>query len=327
MKKVKEQELTQLFEKFSADKSTKEEFHRLLDSIEEGTHDDHLHRLLKKQWDEERRSIPNRRPHFRWFAVVAATAVAAAVFVFLTLPTLFQSPFQPSKEYDHPDATLASVEEGDIPEVLEVTRIKLPDGSTVLLREGSWLDISDSFEERIREVHLEGEAYFDIASNPNKPFVIHTGKIKTTVLGTSFSIKALANEPVVTVTVVTGKVKVEDEQKVLATLDADKQFVYHTESEQVQEKEVEAEKELDWRLHDLVFRSRTFGYIVQELTILYEASILFEDEAMEQRVMTASVDSRYPITYILDILCTSQRAYFDEEEGVYTIKSLKKQID
>ena len=62
--------------------------------------------------------------------------------------------------------------------------INLPDGSSVILNENSSLKISDSFEaDRKREVYLHGEAYFDITHNQNRPFIVHTGKIITTVLG------------------------------------------------------------------------------------------------------------------------------------------------
>jgi ferric-dicitrate binding protein FerR (iron transport regulator) len=205
-----------------------------------------------------------------------------------------------------------------------ITRIKLPDGSTVLLRDGSWLNMKSSFEGNTREVSLQGEAFFDVASNPEKPFIIHTGKVKTTVLGTSFSIKAIPADPVITITVTSGKVKVEDEKILLAMLEADKQLVYNTRSNHVTEKMVDARIVSDGWSHNLIFRNSTFESITQEISTIYEVTILFEKETLKQRQITASLDNRDSIETILDLLCTAQRAYYVKEGDAYVIKSLKE---
>ena len=85
--------------------------------------------------------------------------------------------------------------------------LHLPDGSTVIISAGSKLNYSSSFGDiRKREVYLEGQAYFDISHNASKPFIVHTGKIETTVLGTAFDIKAWPANADVIVTVIRGKV-------------------------------------------------------------------------------------------------------------------------
>ena len=76
------------------------------------------------------------------------------------------------------------------PSVSYIRYITLPDNSSVVLHAGSKLQYPVSFNGNSREVTLWGEAYFDITSNLAKPFIIHTGKVKTTVLGTAFNIKS-----------------------------------------------------------------------------------------------------------------------------------------
>jgi ferric-dicitrate binding protein FerR (iron transport regulator) len=110
--------------------------------------------------------------------------------------------------------TLKSTQHIEIAEVFEAqgtqSRITLLDGSVVTLKDGSRLNLKNNFSGNTREITLEGEAFFEIAHNPKKPFIIHTGSVKTTVLGTSFSIKAIPGETSITVAVTEGKVKVED---------------------------------------------------------------------------------------------------------------------
>ncbi len=86
--------------------------------------------------------------------------------------------------------------------------IRLPDGSTILLNAGSTLRYPNVFPSGKREVFLDGEAFFNVASNPEAPFVIHSGEVITEVLGTSFNIAAYPSQPKVSIAVVSGKVKV-----------------------------------------------------------------------------------------------------------------------
>lgn len=91
------------------------------------------------------------------------------------------------------DAVVAKVENKPLPGAGVINKSKfihLPDGSTVLLNEGSKLDFGNDFNTGSRQVVLTGEAYFDIKHDERRPFVVHTGKVYTTVLGTAFNIRA-----------------------------------------------------------------------------------------------------------------------------------------
>ncbi|MBX2842817.1 MAG: FecR domain-containing protein [Flammeovirgaceae bacterium] len=87
--------------------------------------------------------------------------------------------------------------------------ITLSDGSVVKVNSESKIKFPKSFSEDSREVYLEGEAFFEVARNESKPFIIYSGNIKTTVLGTSFNVKAYDHNKV-QVAVNSGKVKVEN---------------------------------------------------------------------------------------------------------------------
>ena len=87
--------------------------------------------------------------------------------------------------------------------------IPLPDGSLVKLNSGSKLVYPRLFEGNTREVSLQGEAFFEIARDENRPFQIKSGDLITTVLGTTFNIRAYPDEQQIEVAVATGKVKVQ----------------------------------------------------------------------------------------------------------------------
>jgi len=94
--------------------------------------------------------------------------------------------------------------------------INLPDGTKISLKPGSKLSFLEKFIGRQREVYLSGEAFFDVARIPERPFLVYSNQIITKVLGTSFRVKALNGDENVTVAVKTGKVYVYSKKEVLS---------------------------------------------------------------------------------------------------------------
>ncbi|SFF17372.1 FecR family protein [Spirosoma endophyticum] len=91
--------------------------------------------------------------------------------------------------------------------------IKLPDNSRITLSRGAKLRYKTHFTDSIREVYLTGEAFFEVARNPQKPFIVYTSELITKVLGTSFWIKTNVDDKHITVAVKTGKVFVYKKTK------------------------------------------------------------------------------------------------------------------
>lgn len=89
------------------------------------------------------------------------------------------------------------------------TKIVLPDGSQVWLNAGSNLDYNNSdFNKNLREVTLNGEAYFDVTKNADKPFIIHTKKMDIKVIGTAFNVRSYSNEKVAEASLIRGSIEV-----------------------------------------------------------------------------------------------------------------------
>ncbi|ODS80944.1 MAG: hypothetical protein ABS46_12900 [Cytophagaceae bacterium SCN 52-12] len=88
------------------------------------------------------------------------------------------------------------------------SRITLPDGSSVILGEGADIVADESFGAENRKVWLDGEAFFEVMPDPQKPFIVQTGDLVTEVLGTSFRIKPQQSQKKIEVSVVSGKVSV-----------------------------------------------------------------------------------------------------------------------
>ncbi len=92
-------------------------------------------------------------------------------------------------------------------------RMELQDGTVVWLNAGSSLKYPVNFSDKQRDVYLSGEAFFNVASNKEWPFVVHTNELNVKAVGTAFNVKAYPNEKSVTTTLVEGIVKLENSEK------------------------------------------------------------------------------------------------------------------
>ncbi|MET7001424.1 FecR domain-containing protein [Chitinophaga defluvii] len=184
------------------------------------------------------------------------------------------------------------------------TWLHLPDGSTVLLHAGSKLEYGSGFGTASREVHLSGEAYFNIAQQAGQPFIIHSGKLKTTVLGTAFNIRAYPGQNNITVTVKQGKVRVENEKGTVGELTANKEVIYNTLTGQAENKSADVMASTSWARQDMLFASASFDVIAQQLSKRYNVTISFKDTTLKQSRFKVMFDGTESLDEIMEILCT-----------------------
>lgn len=189
--------------------------------------------------------------------------------------------------------------------------ITLPDGSSVVLHAGSKLEYPASFQGKNREVVLSGEAYFDVTHNPAQPFIIHTGTVKTTVLGTAFNIKS--DEKQVTVSVTRGKVKVEDGTKVLAVLTPDQQVAYDLGKASGIQHTVNADSIVtDWTKRHMVFNGDSFEEIARMLSQRYGVPILFRNDDLKKCKIRASFSGTETLDHIASVLSAIRNGSFEQ---------------
>lgn len=181
--------------------------------------------------------------------------------------------------------------------------ILLPDGSTAIVRTGSRLSYPEKFAGGIRAVQLSGEAYFDIKPDKYHPFVVQTGDLNTTVLGTTFTIQAYKGQKQITVTVASGKVKVTDRSKVVAVLTRNQQLVYHLNTAIAKQIVVAADTVAAWLQNALHFKEQPFGEIATQLEERYHVRIQFETPAVAAYKVSAMLNGTETLDAVLSALC------------------------
>jgi len=187
--------------------------------------------------------------------------------------------------------------------------ITLKDGTTVFLNSGSSIFVSSAFGLKSRTVKLSGEAFFHVHRDATRPFIIHTGKIATTVLGTSFDINAYPEDDHVKVTVATGKVKVEAKdqaggpQLFTRSLIHNQALVYNKIKDTHIIKKSNADSISSWRSNHLIFDNASYPEIARTLSRWY---------GMEVEIGNPSTDAkRYTLSFynervdkVLNVLTT-----------------------
>lgn len=189
--------------------------------------------------------------------------------------------------------------------------IRLPDGSTVIVSAGSKFNYSSSFDgQSKREVYLEGEAYFDIKHNFEKPFIVHTGKVETTVLGTAFNVKAWPNDTDIAVTVTRGKVKVGVKNKTFGLIIPNEQLIYNKEKELSVQNAVEASKYLEWKKQDLLLDDLTITEATELLEERFQVSITCNDDRICSQRFTTIFLKDESLEKILKSICEFNNAAY-----------------
>jgi transmembrane sensor len=198
--------------------------------------------------------------------------------------------------------------------------VHLPDGSTVLLNKNSRLDYPRVFGDTSREVVLSGEAYFNIAHLAGRPFVVHTGKLSTRVLGTTFNIRAYPEDKAISITVTSGKVQVMKERASVGMLVADEQIRYDVASETVVQQKVDVRPLVAWRPSEVSFDDITMEEAARRIGNSFGVTVHFVNPALKDCRVTASFYREDQLEEILTVLCAVNQMS-------YTIRDKEVDID
>ena len=196
----------------------------------------------------------------------------------------------------------------------ERKRIDLGDGSVVWLNAASQLQYPDRFDPDIREVTLEGEAFFEVAKDADRPFVIRSGELKTTVLGTSFNIRAYKEDKTLSVAVVTGKVRVTaPDLRSEVHLVPDQQAVFDKKERRLNKNDqVSASGLASWKEGLFQFRNTTFSEVTAILQRSYNVRITYDPLLENCPIILADFERTEPVKNILKTLLSSVNGRVEE---------------
>jgi len=330
-----EERIRYLFRQYLENKCTRQELDEFLSYVRASGNDETIRSLIKEVYEnkedaatiqtfvDERGAliltdktaapdlkIPKKRPRRRLMAAAVIVLIAAGPLLWLT-----RSPGRP-----HPAAPAVATLAKKSTEPSEYKYLLLPDSTQVWLNASSTLEFPQHFDGNKREVTLSGEAYFDVRHSDKAPFIIHTGDIATTVLGTSFNIKAYPDRRHVIVSVSTGKVKVSYNNIALATLVKGQQVKVNSRLNTVEEKKIAPADVAAWQQGKMSYDDEELEDIVADLERLYNVKIRIDNEAVRTLKVSTSFRREIGIEQALQVLCRLTDTMLRQSDGSYIIQ-------
>ena len=216
--------------------------------------------------------------------------------------------------------------------MLEITAVDqvldpfaLPDGTLVSLNSGTKVFYPEQFGNKTREVTIEGEAFFEVKPNKDKPFIIHDGKAQIKVLGTSFSVSAYPETKLVEVIVQTGKVEIKNQPS--ETLKTDELILTPgdkgtlTFASNILRKTTNQDPNfLAWKTHILIFNATPLSEVIENLEKVYKVNIRVADPKLNKRLYTVQLNN-YSLDFVLKIIENTFKIDVKEVDGHYILKA------
>jgi transmembrane sensor len=321
---MKNERLTFLFQRYIERTCTNAERQELMEIIARSSNDQELQALLDDVWQTVPShsplapgkaekildtilatphliSQPKKHSVFTWGRIAASVA-----FILLVTSTLYY--FKKAVKPEILSGNTGSA-------AAEHEFIKLQDGSTVVLNGGSTLQYPTSFEGKAtREVVLTGEGFFDIQHDPEKPFIVHTGNLKTTVLGTAFNVRAYDTDKSITVTVRRGKVKVSDDRETFGVITPDQQITFDKTRKLAEQRPVDSRMSIAWLEQDLFFNDITMAEAAAQLEERFGITIRFSNTRIKACRFTATFVKGEDLDQVLQVICEFNGATYGKDE-------------
>jgi transmembrane sensor len=265
------------------------------------------------------KKIPSERHQITWLVKVAAVFViliAASFFIkYILLPP-------------KPNTANISYITAYAPPS-QKSQLVLSDGTVVWLNSGTKIKYPENYGVKTREVYLEGEAFFQVAKNPAKPFLVHASAITIRAVGTSFNVKCYASDKTIETTLVEGQVQIaspvqNEMKKEPVLLNPNEKAIFNKNNQKIQiasfEKLTPSEapekknsspiiiekktilSEISWKDQRLTFENETFEDLAKRLERWYNINIKIIDSNLLSNRYTGKFVNNESIEQVLLVI-------------------------
>jgi len=274
---------------------------------------------------------PRMKTAVLWLGTIA---VAAAVIIFVIIfsnndkrTASKQETFTTTEKETGPSNKIEKINRSDTTQF-----VLLPDQSRVELLPGSTLTYAASTFNNTREIHLTGEAFFDVKKMPSTPFLVYTSNMVTKVLGTSFRVKEFPGDKKASVTVKTGKVSVYKHETISAADATSKQLggvivipnqqvVYDLTTKQLTKNIIEKPLLLEKNSDDIFsFHSTPLKQVFATLERAYGITVMYDETVISSCSLSVNMGNE---TFYekLDLICRAINASYESIDGSIFITS------
>lgn len=230
----------------------------------------------------------------RFNKIYKRVAIAATILLLISVGTLVGVLLTPSNNEYMVESNFSN----------KVKKVMLSDGSNVTLNVGSKLFYPKVFNSSKREVFLVGEAYFDVAKDARKKFIVHAGDLSIAVLGTKFNVKAYANDVDVFTTLFEGSIKLNIANSTFEQiLKPNQSFYLNQVSKTAKIENVQnANDDLAWTNEKIVMDNMRIEDVCKELERVYSKHFVILDKEIANKKITGEYSYQEPVDEFLNLL-------------------------
>ncbi len=240
--------------------------------------------------------------------------VAAAVILALIIGSAAY--YVGQRQPEHPHMAGVMVDNAGL------SQIELSDGTLVTLNRDTKINYPDQFANDIREVSIEGEAFFEVTPNPHKPFIIHAGEATVRVLGTSFSVNAYPENDRIEVIVASGKVEVSKLANLhKITLDPGDKGTFINSSKQLTKSLNDDPNFLAWKTRTFIFTETALTEVIKQLNKVYRVQVELPNHELDELLLNAHFEKE-TLDFILEVISNTHGLKIEKHGGHYQL--LKK---
>ncbi len=248
---------------------------------------------LDKAWSELNFRKTKKTQSLRFIRTISQY-VAAAIVLF-SMGMIVQH-LLISKNITHFTDTRIEVPAG------QMSKVILPDGTTVQLNSATTLTYSSNFGSQERTVNLDGEAFFDVTKDKAHPFFVKTKTIDFKVYGTSFNVQAYQNDHQINATLVEGSLGVLGKNgKEYSKLVPGDQACFNAETMKLDVSKVELDLYTSWKDGIITFRNESLAEIAKKIERWYNVEIVIKNEKLANEYYMGTIMKNKPIDQILEV--------------------------
>ncbi len=236
--------------------------------------------------------------------------IAASIILVFGLTYLFLNTFQTT------NVQYVSIETKE-----KIKEYELSDGSIVWLNKNSKIEFPEKFGKYKRIIKMKGEAYFIIAHNSKKPFIVETENTFTEVLGTEFNLKSVDNESIVEIVLLKGKVKFTDtKSKISELLKPNEMISLNKKDRRLKKETISNVNLLSWKTQELDLNGMNLEEIANTLSKHYKVKVK-ADNSVKKEVFTSTLAFKNEkIENIIDLIKQTNNIRVDSIYGEIIFK-------
>lgn len=201
--------------------------------------------------------------------------------------------------------------------------IILSDGTKVYVNSDSRLEFPTKFIGNTREVRLYGEAYFQVTSSTEHPFIVKTENMDIRVTGTEFNVKAYKEDNLVQTTLVRGKVTVaagEGKQEIRELVPS-QQAEFNTTNNSISVRKIDVNNVIAWKNGQFIFKGNKLEEIMTTLSRWYDFKVIYKNDDIRNMIFAGKLNRLENVNSMLEIIESTDKIQIDVEGKTITLKA------